>query len=134
MFSAAAINLINANILGKFTNGEVAVAGSRRVEAGGHELTGGLALHPPAVSAPAGTSILGWRCWLSVHVLVAASSARVFLYFFFLLINGLIAGFLPAKNSVKSPIVFLSFRSNSSIVDVLKESMPITSCKYLAAT
>jgi hypothetical protein len=36
---------------------EVVTFLKRQVEDGGHELTGALALHAPAVSAPAGTSI-----------------------------------------------------------------------------
>jgi len=41
---------------------EVVAFGKRQVEAGGHELTGALALRAPAANAPTGTSILGCAC------------------------------------------------------------------------
>jgi len=56
----------------RLTNGEVVAAGSRQVKAGGHELTGGLALHPPAVSAPAGTSI-----WVEGRLCARSRNAAV---------------------------------------------------------
>jgi len=52
----------------------------RQVKTGGQELTGGLALHPPAVSALAGTSILGWRWWMFLAG-VSSLLARLFTLF-----------------------------------------------------
>jgi len=54
---------------------EVVAFGKRQVEAGGHERTGGLALRPPAVNAPAGTPISGCGCCASL-LLACFSYAR----------------------------------------------------------
>jgi len=64
-----------------YTNGLADVrrlcAWKAQVKAGGHELTGGLALHPPAANAPAATSIFALGllvvCWFATGLIRAPS-------------------------------------------------------------